>query len=94
MGLTLVEIVSDLETIIVLVLLEFNFIYLRSHHILTLLRSRFRDSVKTTLAPEDDNGYCGNMTSQYQRGVVVITVKLVLHYGEKLRCVQQEQLRT
>ena len=36
-------IVHDLETIIVLILLAFNFIPQRSHHSLTLPKSRFRD---------------------------------------------------
>ena len=46
-------IVRDLETIIVLVLLAFNFIPQRSHHSLTLLRSRIRDSATATLTPGD-----------------------------------------
>ena len=41
-------IVSDLETIIILVLLALNFITQRSHHSLTLPRSRFRDSATAT----------------------------------------------
>ena len=47
------RIVRDLEAIIVLVLLVFNFILHKSHHILTLFRSRFRDSVTATLWPWD-----------------------------------------
>ena len=46
-------IVRDLETIIVSVLLAFNFIPQRSHHPLTLPRSRIRDSVTATLKPGD-----------------------------------------
>ena len=46
-------IVRDLETIIVLVLLAFNFIPQRSHHSLTLPRSRIRDSATVTLTPVD-----------------------------------------
>ena len=46
-------IVHDLETIIVLVLLAFNFIPQRSHHSLTLTRSRLRDSATVTLTPGD-----------------------------------------
>ena len=46
-------IVRDLETIIVLVLLAFNFIPQRSHHAFTLTRSRFRDSATVTRAPGD-----------------------------------------
>ena len=42
-------IVRDLETIIVLVLLAFNFIPQRSHHSLTLPRLRIRDSATATL---------------------------------------------
>ena len=44
-------IVRDLETIIVLVLLAFNFILQRSHHSLTFTRSRLRDSATATLSP-------------------------------------------
>ena len=44
---------SDLETIIVLVLLVFNFMSLKSHHSLTLPRYRFRDSAFVTLTPRD-----------------------------------------
>ena len=43
-------IVRDLETIIVLVLLALNFIPQRSHHSLTLPRSRIRDSANATLS--------------------------------------------
>ena len=46
-------IVRDLETIIVLVLLTFNFVPQRSHHSLTLPRSWIRDSTAVTLTPED-----------------------------------------
>ena len=42
-------IVRYLETIMVLVLLAFNFILPRSHHSLTLPRSRFGDSANATL---------------------------------------------
>ena len=45
--------VRDLETIIVLVLLAFNFIPKRSRHSLTLSRSRIRDSAAVTLTPGD-----------------------------------------
>ena len=46
-------IVRDLETIVVLVLLTFNFIPQRSHHSLTLPRSQIRDSATATLTPGD-----------------------------------------
>ena len=46
-------IVRHLETIIVLVLLTFNCIPQRSHHTLTLPRSRIRDSSTVTLTPVD-----------------------------------------
>ena len=46
-------IVRDLETVIFLVLLTFYFVHHWSHHILTLFRSRFRDSVTATLSPVD-----------------------------------------
>ena len=42
-------IVRDLETIIVLVLLTFNFIPQRSHHSLILPRSLYRDSATVTI---------------------------------------------
>ena len=45
-------IVCDLETIRVLALLAFNFIPQRSHHSLTLPRSRIRDSATVTLMTE------------------------------------------
>ena len=44
-------IVHDLETIIVLVLLAFNFIPQRSHHSQTLPRPQIRDSATATLKP-------------------------------------------
>ena len=43
----------DIETIVVLVLLAFNFIPQRSHHSLTLPRSRIRDSATVTLTPRN-----------------------------------------
>ena len=43
----------DMESIIVLVLPAFNFIYQRSHHSLTLTRSRHRDYATVTLTPGD-----------------------------------------
>ena len=46
-------IVRDLKTIIVLVLLAFNFIPQRSHHSLTPPRSRIRDSATATLTTGD-----------------------------------------
>ena len=45
--------VCDLETIIVLILLAFNFIPQRSQHSLTFKRSRLRDPVTVTLNPGD-----------------------------------------
>ena len=47
------RIVGDLETIIVLVLLTFYFIAQKSHHSLTLPRSRIGDSAIVTLTPGD-----------------------------------------
>ena len=44
-------IAGDLDTIIVLVLLAFNFIPQRSHYSLTLPRSRIRDPATATLTP-------------------------------------------
>ena len=46
-------IVCDLETITALVLLVFNLIPQRSHHSLTLLRSRIRNSATVTLTHGD-----------------------------------------
>ena len=46
-------IVRDMETIIVLVLLAFNFIPQRSHHAFTLTRSRFNDSATVIRTPGD-----------------------------------------
>ena len=46
-------IVRDLETIIILVLLAFNFSPQRSNYSLTLTRSRLSDSATLTLTPED-----------------------------------------
>ena len=46
-------IVRVLESIIVLVSLAFNFIPQRSHHSLTLPRSRIRESATVTLTPGD-----------------------------------------
>ena len=46
-------IVHDLDTIIVLVLLAFNFIPQRPHQSLTFTRSRLRDSATATLRPGD-----------------------------------------
>ena len=60
-------IVSDLETIIVLVLLAINFIPKMSHHAFTLTRSRFTESATVTRAPGD-----GRQNS-HQSGVVSIT---------------------
>ena len=59
-------IVQDLETIIVLVLLAFNFIPQRSNHSLTLPRSRIRDSATAT---PDTWGW----HNSYQSGVISIT---------------------
>ena len=42
-----------LKTLIVLVLLAFNFIPQRSHHSLTLPRSRIRDYATATVTPGD-----------------------------------------
>ena len=78
--------VLDLETIIVLVLLAFSLIPHRSHHTLTLFRSRFINS--------NSNSFTRGWHNSYQSGVVSITVKLVFHCREKLRGVQEEQLRT
>ena len=48
------SIVRDLETIIVLVLLTFHFILQRSHHSLTLPKSRYSNSATTNRMPGDE----------------------------------------
>ena len=45
--------VSDKESIIDLVSLAFSFIASRSHHTLTMFKSRFIDSVTATFSVED-----------------------------------------
>ena len=60
-------IVLNLETIIVLVLLAFNFIPQRSHHSLTLPRSRIRDSATAALTP------AWGWHNSHQSGVISIT---------------------
>ena len=77
-------IVQDLETIIVLVLLAFNFIPQRSHYSLTLPRSRIRDSATATLTP-------GGWHNSHQSGVISITDQLIFQNGKKLRSVLEEQ---
>ena len=76
-------IVRDLETIIVLVLLAFNFIPHRLHHSLTLLRSRFNDSATATLTSGD-----GTTATKV---VISITDEFIFQNGKKLRGVQEEQ---
>ena len=78
-------IVRDLETIIVLVLLAVNFIPQRSHHSLTLPRSRIRDSTTATLTPS------WGWHNSHQSGVTSITDQLILQNGKKLRSVPKEQ---
>ena len=68
-------IVRDLETIIVLVLLAFDFISQRSHHSLTLPRSRIRDSATATLTPRRHNSH--------QSGVISITDQLIFQNGKR-----------
>ena len=69
-------IVRDLETIIVLVLLAFNFIPQRSHHPLTLPRSRIRDSATATLTP------AWGWHNSHQSGVISITDRLIFQNGK------------
>ena len=64
---------GDLETIIVLVLLTFNFIPQRSHHSLTLPRSPIRDSATVTPTPGDGT----------KSGVISITDQLIFQNGKK-----------
>ena len=77
-------IVRDLETIIVLVLLAFNFIPQRSHHLLTFTRSRLQILY-----------YCNSNAwgwhNSYQSEVIGITNQLILQNGKRLQGVQEEQ---
>ena len=62
-------ILRNLETIIFLVLLAFNFIPQRSHHAFTLTRSRFRDSewwASAELIQSQCSGYAELMQSNYR----------------------------
>ena len=68
----------DLETIIVLVLLAFNFISQRSHHSITFTRSWLRDFATETLTPW---GWHNN----YESEVIGITDQLILQNGKTLR---------
>ena len=76
-------IAHDLETIIVLVLLTFNFIPQKSHHLLTLTRSQIKESATVTLMP----GY----------GTTAIQVEspthnqLIFQNGKKIQSIQEEQ---
>ena len=71
----------NLETIIVLVLLAFNFIPQRSRHSLTFKRSRLRDSATVTLTP-------GDGTTAIKVESSVITDQLILQNGKKApRCI-------
>ena len=65
-------IVRDLENIIVLVLLAFNFITKRSHHSLILQKSRFTDSATIPLTHEEGT------INIHESGVSVITYHLIL----------------
>ena len=74
----------DLETILVLVLLSFNFIPEMSHHPLTLTSSWLKDSSTVTLTP-------GDGTTVIKGGVICITDQIILQNGNKLRGGQEEQ---
>ena len=77
------RIMCDLETIIVLVLLTFNFIPQRLHHLLTLPRSWIRDYATVTLMPGD-----GTTATKV---VISITDLLIFQNRKKLRSAQEEQ---
>ena len=71
-------IVRYLKTIMISVLLAFNFILKRSYltyHSLPLPRSRFEDSATTTLTP-------GGGTSSHQSGVIGITDQIILQRNQ------------
>ena len=75
-------IMRNRKTIVVLVLLVFNFIPDMSHHSLTLPRSRIKDS------------YCNSDAwgwhNSQQSGVISITDQLIFQNRKKLQSVQQE----
>ena len=75
-------IVRDLKTIVVLVLLAFNFIPHTSHYSLTLPRSGIRDSSTVTLTSGDG--------PTAMKLVISITDQLIFLNGKKLRSVQKE----
>ena len=79
MGMTGDALCCDLETIIILVLLAFNFIPQRSHHSLTLPRSRIRDSSTANLTL----GY--GTINGHQSGVISITMQFIFQNVKKLR---------
>ena len=68
-------IVRDLETIIVFVLLTFNFIPRRSHHTITLPGSRIRDSAPVTLTP-------GNGTTAIKVESTAVPINLFSRIGK------------
>ena len=74
-------IVRDLGTTIVLVLLAFNFIPQRSHHSLTLMKSRLRHSATVTLTPGDGT----------QLSIIGITDQRMLQNIKNLLGIQEEQ---
>ena len=76
-------ILLDLKTIIVLVLLAFNFIPYMPHHSRTLPWSRIRDSATITLTPGD-----GTTVNEVESSA--ITDQLILLNGKQLRGVQKE----
>ena len=75
----------DLDNIIFLVLFAFDFTPKRSHHLLTLTRSRLMDSAAVNPTPGD-----GTIAIKVEYRHV--TDQLFLQNGKKLRGVQEEQL--
>ena len=75
-------IVRDLEIVVVLVVLTFNFIPQRSRHSLTFTRSRLRDSLTVTLTPRNDTTAI-KVESSWRRQAE--TDHLVLQNWKKLR---------
>ena len=63
----------DLETIIVLILLSFNFTPQRSHYSLTLTTSRLRDSATVTLTPGD--GTTAIQVATDRQIIIIIIIK-------------------
>ena len=79
-------IVRDMDTIIVVVLLAFDFIPQRSHHSLTFQMSGSLQMSGSTATLTPDDG----IIDSYQSGVITLADKRIFQF-ENLRCAQEEQ---